>query len=179
MLTRSIPIPGAADAASRVRGRSRNSLLCWETVVCSYPYYPCSSGLGNNAVPEDMSFPRHVCCLGTGRCHSPPKTDPQMAPTFPSASTRLEERQRRELAPGLTFLHSPANGQKEKAPTKQKSRWQQKGNRGDVEGAELWLPGQTNTSTDILPPQITAQPRQSPSRSENTKGILFFPSLQI
>lgn len=60
MLTGSIPIPGTAVAHGccfSCAWPSSNSLLCWETVVCSYPYYPCSAGLENNAVPEDMSFP--------------------------------------------------------------------------------------------------------------------------
>lgn len=174
MLTRSIPIPGPPRVLlSRVRGRSCSSLLCWETVVCFYLYCPCSSGLENNAVPEDNALSRDTCACAL--CHSHPKPGRQTAPSFPPASTRLEERQRRELAPGLTFLHSPANGQKRKAPTKQKSRWQQKGNRGEVEGAELWLPGQTNASTDVLPPNNCPAPAEPQQIRKHKRDFIFSP----
>lgn len=135
-------------------------------------------GLENNALPGDTER-----CPGTGRCRSPPRPAApprlsKLAPSLPSASTRLEGDQRREPAPGLTFQRSPANGKKKKTKTQtqpsEKPSGSKRGTRGERGGERLCR--RRRHFAPKLPPspgRATAVSNKSPDPPQ--RGFFFPP----
>lgn len=170
MLTRSIPIPGDAVAASRVRGRSRNSLLCWETVACIS---------GSDRVGKQGGARRHALSRDTDAWAPGDATRlPNEIVKWPLRLHTAGRASAKGTRPRSDISAFGSKRPKKKSPNRAKIPVAAKGEPGGCGGCRVVAARVNKRLHRHFAPQITAQPRQSPSRSENTKGILFFPSPQ-